>query len=63
MESASAQLVSTAPPLYDEARLAVGGFLARYSRNTRTGYASDLGMVRLVRPGRLGALRRAPGPH
>ena len=42
MESASAQLVSTAPPLYDEARLAVGGFLARYSGNTRTGYASDL---------------------
>lgn len=33
---------STAPPLYDEARLAVGGFLARYSGNTRTGYASDL---------------------
>ena len=42
MESASAQLVSPAPPLYDEARLAVGGFLARYSGNTRTGYASDL---------------------
>ena len=41
-EPASAQLVSTAPPLVDEARLAVGGFLARYSGNTRTGYASDL---------------------
>src|SRR5215213_7107999 len=42
MESPTAQLVSTAPPLFDEARLAVGGFLARYSGNTRTGYASDL---------------------
>lgn len=41
-EPASAQLVSTPPPLFDEARLAVGGFLARYSGNTRTGYASDL---------------------
>src|SRR5438270_5123116 len=42
MESATAQLVSTSPPLFDEARLAVGGFLARYSGNTRSGYASDL---------------------
>lgn len=42
MESATAQLVSPARPLLDEARLAVGGFLARYSGNTRTGYASDL---------------------
>lgn len=41
-EPASAQLVSTRFPLFDEARLAVGGFLARYSGNTRTGYASDL---------------------
>lgn len=41
-ESTSAQLVSTRPPLFDEARLAVGGFLARYSGHTRTGYASDL---------------------
>ncbi len=41
-EPVSAQLVSTPPPLFDEARLAVGGFLARYSGNTRTGYASDL---------------------
>jgi site-specific recombinase XerD len=41
-EPASAQLVSTPPPLFDEARLAVGGFLARYSGNTRSGYASDL---------------------
>src|SRR5215213_6791001 len=42
MESPSAQLVSPAPPLFDEARLAVGGFLARYSGSTRTGYARDL---------------------
>ena len=42
MESEAAQLVSTAPPLIDEVRLAVGGFLARYSGNTRIGYASDL---------------------
>ena len=41
-EPATAQLSSTPPPLFDEARLAVGGFLARYSGNTRTGYASDL---------------------
>jgi site-specific recombinase XerD len=41
-EPASAQLVSNPPPLFDEARLAVGGFLARYSGNTRAGYASDL---------------------
>lgn len=42
MESASAQLVSPTPPPFDEARLAVGGFLGRYSGNTPTGYASDL---------------------
>jgi site-specific recombinase XerD len=42
MESEAAELVPTAPPLLDETRLAVGGFLARYSGNTRTGYASDL---------------------
>ena len=42
MESEAAELVPTAPPLFDEVRLAVGGFLARYSGNTRTGYASDL---------------------
>ena len=41
-ESTTAQLVSTPPPLFDETRLAVGGFLARYSGHTRTGYASDL---------------------
>ena len=42
MKSQAAQLVPTAPPLFDEVRLAVGGFLARYSGNTRAGYASDL---------------------
>jgi integrase/recombinase XerD len=30
------------PPLFDEACLAIGGFLARYSGSTRSGYASDL---------------------
>ena len=40
-EPVSAQLFST-PPLFDEARLAVGGFLSRYSGNTRSRYASDL---------------------
>jgi integrase/recombinase XerD len=30
------------PPLFDEARLAVAGFLARYSQPTRTSYMSDL---------------------
>src|ERR1039458_2393219 len=30
------------PPLFDEARLAVAGFLARYSGPTRKSYVSDL---------------------
>lgn len=38
----TAQLVPPVPPLFDEARLAIGGFLARYSGSTRSGYASDL---------------------
>ena len=42
MGSESAQPVSPAPPLFAEARLAIGGFLARYSGNTRNGYACDL---------------------
>ena len=42
MESTTAQLVPPAPPLFDETRLAIGGFLARYSGNTRSGYACDL---------------------
>ncbi len=35
-------IVSPAPVLFDEARLAVAGFLARYSGSTRTSYATDL---------------------
>jgi len=43
MEAATtAQLVPPSPPLFDETRLAVSGFLARYSGTTRTGYATDL---------------------
>lgn len=32
------QIVTPPPPLFDEAELAVAGFLARYRGNTRTGY-------------------------
>lgn len=35
-------LVAPTPPLFDEARLAVAGFLARYSGSTRTSYTTDL---------------------
>ena len=38
----TAQLVPPSPPLFDETRLAVSGFLARYSGTTRIGYATDL---------------------
>ncbi len=38
----TAQLVPPSPPLSDETRPAVSGFLALYSGTTRTGYASDL---------------------
>jgi hypothetical protein len=38
----TAQVVPTSPPLFDETRLAVSGFLARYSGTTRVGYATDL---------------------
>ena len=38
----TAHLVPPSPPLFDETRLAVSGFLARYSGTTRTGYATDL---------------------
>jgi hypothetical protein len=31
MEPTTTQVVLTAPPLFDEVRLSVGGFLARYS--------------------------------
>ena len=36
------QLIPPAPPVFDQARLAIGGFLARYSGSTRSGYACDL---------------------
>src|SRR6476620_6716098 len=35
-------VVTVVPPLFDEAKLAVAGFLARYSGPTRVSYASDL---------------------
>src|ERR1700736_4207209 len=35
-------IVTPIPPLFDEARLAVAGFLARYSGPTRRSYATDL---------------------
>jgi len=35
-------VVKPSPPLFDEARLAVAGFLARYSGPTRKSYATDL---------------------
>lgn len=35
-------LATVEPPLFDEARIAVGGFLARYSEPTRSSYAGDL---------------------
>ncbi len=38
----AAQLVPPSPPLFDETRLAVSGFLVRYSGITRIGYATDL---------------------
>ena len=37
-----AELVTYTPPLVDEARIAVAGFLARYSGPTRISYAADL---------------------
>jgi len=42
MDTTSAQLVPPADPMFDDARLAIGGFLARYSGSTRSGYACDL---------------------
>ena len=35
-------IVPPAPPLFDEARLAVAGFLARYSEPRRRSYSTDL---------------------
>jgi hypothetical protein len=40
----SSQLVRPAPPLFDNARIAVAGFLARYSGGTGLVYSSDLRM-------------------
>src|SRR5437016_2272719 len=37
-----AELVRPAAPLFDDARLAVGAFLARYGAPTRTAYSCDL---------------------
>lgn len=42
MDTTTAHLVPPADPLFDDARLAIGGFLARYSGSTRNGYACDL---------------------
>ena len=42
--SSTAELVAPSPPLFDEARIAVAGFLARYSGGTRVAYTSDLRM-------------------
>jgi site-specific recombinase XerD len=43
-DTSSATLVRPAAPLFDEARIAVAGFLARYSGGTRVAYSSDLRM-------------------
>ena len=40
--SPTATIVTPAPPLFDEARLAIAGFLARYFDATRKSYACDL---------------------
>ena len=42
--SSSTELVAPSSPLFDDVRVAVAGFLARYSGPTRTAYASDLRM-------------------
>jgi hypothetical protein len=39
---ATTTVVTVVPPLFDEAKLAVTGFLARYSGPTRVSYACDL---------------------
>jgi hypothetical protein len=36
---AGSAVVTVVPPLFDEAKLAVAGFLARYSGPTRVSYA------------------------
>ncbi|MDP8938257.1 MAG: site-specific integrase [Actinomycetota bacterium] len=42
MPTETTTIVRPAAPLFDEARLAIAGFLARYSGATRTSYATDL---------------------
>src|SRR3954452_14852793 len=42
MSSATTTIVPPTPPLFDESRLAVAGFLARYSQPTRRSYHCDL---------------------
>ncbi len=42
MSTDATTIVRPAAPLFDEARLAIAGFLARYSGAIRVSYASDL---------------------
>src|ERR1700730_15929724 len=42
MSQSTTTIVAPERPLFDEARLAIAGFLARYSGATRTTYAADL---------------------
>ncbi len=35
-------IVKPTAPIFDEGRLAIAGFLARYSGTTRTSYTTDL---------------------
>ncbi|MDQ1428771.1 MAG: hypothetical protein QOK39_2247, partial [Acidimicrobiaceae bacterium] len=58
---ATSTVVIVVLPLFDEAKLAVAGFLARYSGPTRVSYACDLRqMVHLVPPKPSSTLRRSP---
>ena len=41
-QSITTELVANKPPLFDETRLAVAGFLARFSGATRASYTADL---------------------
>jgi len=42
MSTDTTTIVRPSAPLFDEARLAIAGFLARYSGATRASYATDL---------------------
>jgi len=60
--STDTTIVKPTTPLFDEARLAIAGFLARYSGPTRVSYPTDPAPVlRLVRPARPRGLHRATG--